>query len=194
MATAILLSGGIDSVALAFWKRPDYAITVDYGQASAETELRISQRVAAEFRIVHQFVRTQTRELGTGLLANTDQIPYAPTPEWWPFRNQFLITVGAMLAVKLGVTELMIGAVKSDTGHADSTPAFVRLLDELVSLQEGGVRVTAPAHHLTAEELVRKSKIPFALLAETHSCHTGNLACGSCRGCLKQIEILETFG
>jgi 7-cyano-7-deazaguanine synthase len=193
MATAILLSGGIDSVTLAFWKRPDYAITFDYGQAPAKTELRVSRHIAAELGIVHHFARTETRALGTGLLANSDQISYAPTPEWWPFRNQFLVTVGAMVAIKLGVAELMIGIVKSDTGHVDSTPEFVHLLGNLVSLQEGGLRLTAPAHHLTTKELVQQSKIPFELLAETHSCHTGNLACGSCRGCLKQIEILDAF-
>jgi 7-cyano-7-deazaguanine synthase len=88
----------------------------------------------------------------------------------------------------------MIGTVKSDTGHADSAPEFVHLLDKLIRFQEGGIRLTAPAHGLTAAELVTRSKVPFALLAGTHSCHTGNLACGSCRGCLKQIEILETFG
>ncbi len=30
--TAILLSGGMDSIALAYWKRPELAITINYGQ------------------------------------------------------------------------------------------------------------------------------------------------------------------
>ena len=33
---ALLLSGGMDSIALAFWKRPEIAITIDYGQRAAE--------------------------------------------------------------------------------------------------------------------------------------------------------------
>jgi len=194
MSTAILLSGGIDSTALTFWKRPDYVITIDYGQAPAETELRVSKHIAAALGISHKVVRTDTRDLGTGLLSNTDQLACAPTPEWWPFRNQFLVTTAAMVAVKLGVAELSIGTVKADTLHADGTPKFVDLLNQLVSIQEGSLQISAPAHSLTTAELVKESKIPLSLLAWTHSCHTGNLACGRCRGCLKQIEIIELFG
>jgi 7-cyano-7-deazaguanine synthase len=40
MDTGLLLSGGMDSVALAYWLRPDVAFTIDYGQLSAEGELR----------------------------------------------------------------------------------------------------------------------------------------------------------
>jgi len=32
---AILLSGGLDSIALAYWLRPQIAVTIDYGQRPA---------------------------------------------------------------------------------------------------------------------------------------------------------------
>jgi 7-cyano-7-deazaguanine synthase len=193
MSAAILLSGGIDSVSLAYWKRPEYAIYIDYGQAPAETELRISKHVAEAFGIPWQVIRTQIRELGTGFLADSAQISVAPTPEWWPFRNQFLVTIGAMCAIKRGLSEIMIGTVKSDTCHLDNSRTFIRLLNRLVSLQEGGILVSAPAHSLTTAELVKKSQIPISMLGWTHSCHTGNFACGSCRGCQKRIEIFESI-
>ena len=41
MNTALLLSGGMDSIALAYWKRPDIALTIDYGQAAADAEERL---------------------------------------------------------------------------------------------------------------------------------------------------------
>jgi 7-cyano-7-deazaguanine synthase len=47
MAKAILLSGGIDSIALAYWQRPDIAITIDYGQAPAQAEINASTAVAS---------------------------------------------------------------------------------------------------------------------------------------------------
>ncbi len=193
MPNAILLSGGVDSSALAYWKRPEHAITIDYGQAPAETEIAVSRRITSELKITHHLIRTDTRALGTGPLADSAQLPCAPTPEWWPFRNQFLVTVAAMAAIRIGVTEIMVGSVKSDTGHSDSTPEFIDLLNRLVHLQEGSIRVSAPAHSLTAVELVKESRIPFPLLAWTHSCHTGNLACGSCRGCIKQMEVMESI-
>ena len=194
MSTAILLSGGVDSASLAYWKRPNYAICIDYGQAPAKTELRVSKHIAAELGISYQTIRSEIRDLGTGFLADSSQLSIAPTPEWWPFRNQFLVTLAAMAAVKNGISEIMIGTVKSDTRHLDNAPAFISLLDQLLSFQEGSIRVSAPAHELTTIELVKKSGIPLALLGWTHSCHTGNLACGSCRGCLKRGEVFESVG
>lgn len=193
MSTAILLSGGVDSTSLAYWKRPDYAISVDYGQAPSEAELRVAHYVANELGISHEVIRSGIGGLGTGLLADCKQVALAPTPEWWPFRNQFLVTLAAMFAIKNGVGEIMIGTVKSDTSHLDNAPNFIKLVDQLLSFQEGAIRVVAPAHNLTTIELVRASKIPVSLLGWTHSCHTGNLACGSCRGCLKRIEVFESL-
>ena len=36
LKTGLLLSGGMDSIAIAWWKRPQWAITFDYGQTAAE--------------------------------------------------------------------------------------------------------------------------------------------------------------
>ena len=40
MKTALLLSGGMDSIAIAWWKRPDIALTLDYGQQAANAEIK----------------------------------------------------------------------------------------------------------------------------------------------------------
>lgn len=48
---AILLSGGMDSIALAYWLRPEVAITLDYGQKAAEAEIAAAARVAQLLRI-----------------------------------------------------------------------------------------------------------------------------------------------
>lgn len=39
---ALLLSGGLDSTAIAAWQRPDVCVTVDYGQRPARGELAAS--------------------------------------------------------------------------------------------------------------------------------------------------------
>jgi len=45
MSDLLLLSGGIDSVAIAAWKRPEICLTIDYGQRSARAEIRSSMQV-----------------------------------------------------------------------------------------------------------------------------------------------------
>lgn len=191
---AVLLSGGMDSVALTYWKRPELAITIDYGQVCAEAEIEAAMVVAASLRCQHEVIRASCRALGSGDLAGATVNPLGASREWWPYRNQLLITLAAMKAVETGTTELLIATVKSDDNYRDGTTDFVRSMDSLLALQEGEVHLSAPAIELTTEELVRQSQIPFELLAWAHSCHCSNLACGDCRGCYKHQQAMEALG
>lgn len=186
---AVLLSGGMDSIALTFWQRPEITFTIDYGQAAAATELAVSAHVSAELGIPNVALRIDCSSLGSGDLAGTSALEIAPASEWWPFRNQLLLTLAGMKAVTLGVRELMVGSVLSDGSHADGRYIFYTAADSLMSLQEGGIRVSAPAIDMSTAELVRISAVPLSLLAWAHSCHVGSLACGVCRGCVKHFEV-----
>ena len=98
-----------------------------------------------------------------------------------------------MRAVGQGVTRLLLGAVASDAAHADGRAEFVAALDAVLALQEGGLRLEAPAMTMTTAELVRHSDVPRSLLAWAHSCHTGPFACGVCRGCQKHLNVSEAL-
>lgn len=192
--TAVLLSGGMDSIAVAYWRRPSLALTVDYGQVSAAGELRAAAAVADELEMQHEVVKADLSALGSGDLAGRAAIDTAPTSEWWPFRNQMLITLAAMRGIGLDVTRLLIGTVKSDSSHADGRPEFIAAMDDVLRLQEAGLRVEAPAIELTAVELIRTSATPIEILAWAHSCHVAEYACGTCRGCHKHYETYEALG
>ncbi|RUR71066.1 7-cyano-7-deazaguanine synthase [Variovorax guangxiensis] len=191
MKTALLLSGGMDSLSIAWWKRPDIAITIDYGQLAAEAELRASKAICAVLDIDHHILRVDCRALGSGDMAGGKADPNAPASDWWPYRNQLLATLAAMKAISLGVSHLWLGTVKSDGSHRDGTQEFVDALDRLLNLQEGGMRVEAPAIELSTAELVRLARVPLDQLAWAHSCHKANVACAQCRGCNKYFEVLE---
>lgn len=192
--TGLLLSGGMDSISIAWWKRPRYAITIDYGQKPAEAEIAAAKAICTRLDIRHEIVRVDCSSLGSGDMAGSAPEAVAPVPEWWPFRNQLLITLAAMLAVRLGIHELVIGSLATDCEHGDGRPEFVASLSKAMELQEGGVRIAAPAITMTAVELVKHSAIPKELLAWAHSCHTGNFACGQCRGCVKHFRTWEALG
>ena len=100
-----------------------------------------------------------------------------------------LITLAAMKAISLNIDELWIGSVKSDSYHIDGSPKFIDAMDHLVSMQEGYIRIKAPAIHLTTEELIITSGVPKSFLSWAHSCHKSNIACGKCRGCNKYFEV-----
>jgi 7-cyano-7-deazaguanine synthase len=192
--SAILLSGGMDSIALAFWKQPDIAITVDYEQLPATGEVRAASALAFHLDIIHFIIKVDLSSLGSGDLAGKPQLDIAPISEWWPFRNQTLISLAAMQAIRENVQRLLIGCVKSDERHADGRLEFVRAMDAVLRMQEGALSLQAPAIAMTSADLIRISKVPAEILAWAHSCHTGEFACGICRGCRKHYETLAELG
>lgn len=191
---AILLSGGMDSIAISYWKKPKYAITIDYGQLPAEGEIRAASIVAKQLGMLHEIIRIDCKQLGSGDMVGTKPSINAPISEWWPYRNQLLVTFGLMAAIKHEVDELMIGCVKSDSVHMDGTSAFIEQLSSLSSLQEGHICVTAPAIDMTTAELVKTSRIPAGQLLWAHSCHKAAVACGGCHGCFKYMHALQSLG
>ena len=60
----ILLSGGIDSICLAFGIKPKIAYTIDYGQTVAEREIYVSKFICKELNIEHKVIRVDCKSLG----------------------------------------------------------------------------------------------------------------------------------
>lgn len=191
MNKGILLSGGVDSIALAYWRRPTFAFTINYGQKPFIAESRSSAAICSLLKIKHYIIEVDCSPLGSGDLLKNEPLPMAPSTEWWPFRNQLLITLASMKAISLNINEIMAGSVMSDGFHKDGTSTFYELIDSLTGFQEGGIRVTAPAIGMSSVELIVQSKIPPEILLYAHSCHTGNVPCGNCRGCFKYIDVMQ---
>jgi len=191
MKTALLLSGGMDSIALAWWKRPDLAFTVDYGQLAAAAEIDASAAICGALDIPHTVLRFNAKALGSGDMAGAAPDPNAPSSDWWPYRNQLLVTLVAMKAVASDVQRLWLGTVASDGTHKDGTPEFFENVSRLLSHQEGSIVVEAPAIGLRTVELIRQSGISRSMLAWAHSCHKADVPCCNCRGCNKYFEVLQ---
>lgn len=191
----LLLSGGLDSTALAAWTRPSACLTINYGQKAANAEIQSAATICNRLGLKHITLSVPLSELGTGTMSkDATQISHN-SPEFWAFRNQFLVTVATMCAYKFQYDEVNIGTVHSDQiRHKDGTEEFVFMLDNLIQMQEGGIRFKAPAQKMTSFELIVRSKIPPSTLAWAHSCHTSNIACGRCNGCIKHSEILSELG
>lgn len=191
----LLLSGGMDSIAIAWWKRPQWAVTIDYGQKAAAAEKLSAAYICQELGIEHEVITVDCSTLGSGDMAYTAPNARAMTSDWWPYRNQLLFTLAGMRAISREVQTLYIGTVKSDgESHRDSTPEFVSRMDGLMACQEGVIRIVAPAIEYTTAELVRMAAVPPGLLAWAHSCHKAEIACGNCRGCNKYLATFAELG
>ncbi|MEH3140255.1 MAG: 7-cyano-7-deazaguanine synthase [Mycobacterium kyogaense] len=194
-SAVLLLSGGLDSTALAHLIRPPLCVVVDYGQRCAHAEKRAAAAVCRALNLRLLPLRIDVRQIGSGLLHGEQHLEGAPSPEWWPYRNQLLVTAAASIALREKLSRVIIGSVANDGGrHVDGTVAFYELLDRLVSLQEGAIRVSAPALHLTTAELLIESGLRENILGWTVSCHRADYPCGTCPGCHKRAEVLAQVG
>lgn len=191
MKTAVLLSGGMDSLALAWWKRPDILINIDYGQLPASAERSAAKAISARLGVPLHEVRVDCSAVGSGDMAGTTPDKLAPDSDWWPFRNQLLVTLAGAKAISLGVTHLWLGTVRSDGTHQDGTTAFIDAISRLTQMQEGGLVIEAPAISFSTVGLIRMAQVPRNLLAWAHSCHVANIPCGECRGCNKYFYVLD---
>lgn len=190
----VLLSGGMDSMAIAYWKRPQLAFTIDYGQVCAEAEIRAATKVALDLGLEHHIIKVDCSSLGSGLLCGKNAIDSAPVEEWWPYRNQLLVTLACMKGIALGLRKLYVGSIKTDGIHKDGTSEFYRLMNELMVYQEGGIKIEMPAAELNTYQLVEVSGMPKEAMLWTHSCHTSNTPCMKCSGCLKNYAVRYKYG
>jgi 7-cyano-7-deazaguanine synthase len=194
-SSVLLLSGGLDSTALAALERPRLCVAIDYGQRSAQGELRAATAICRQLELPFTELRLDLGGLGGGLLLGEHPLPNAPSPEWWPFRNQILVTAAAGIALRDGLASVTVGSVLGDGDrHVDGRADFYDALDHLLSIQEGGIRVRVPAIEESTVDLLRRSGLGEDILGWTVSCHRASYPCGACPGCWKRHTVLTELG
>lgn len=194
MRKILLLSGGLDSSALAALVNPELCLTIDYGQKAAKAEIVSAQKICEELALTHATLSVPLQQLGVGDMSASPSSTLSEHSEFWPFRNQFLFTLGAMFAAKHNYQAVLIATVATDKRHRDGTKEFFEAIKTTVAMQEGGIELDAPALEMTTYELIKKSNISLSVLAWSHSCHTSNIACGHCPGCNKHSSIMRQIG
>lgn len=194
MRRILLLSGGLDSSALAALVNPELCLTVDYGQKAAKAEIVSAKKICEELALTHDVLSVPVQQLGVGDMSDSSCSTLSDHSEFWPFRNQLLLTLGAMYAAKHDYQAVLIGSVATDKRHKDGTKEFIEAIKTTVAIQEGEIMLDAPALGMTTYELIKKSNISLSVLAWAHSCHTSNIACGHCPGCNKHSSIMHQIG
>lgn len=180
MATVILFSGGLDSLAAALMMngRSLIGVHVQYGQRHAREEAHAAGRLAQAIGLPLRYIDLPR----LGLVGDVV-----------PGRNLLFLALAAAVPE---AGEVVIGCCAADAaGFPDCRPNFLRAVE--VALAEGGrdVSILAP--------LVGKSKAEtFAIIRDagyidlaievSHTCYVGNhydrhpwgFGCGECQACL----------
>lgn len=170
---AVLMSGGIDSLACAHMLRGQgmqvRAIFVDYGQAALEPERDAVNSLTASLDIPLTTVSARG-----GNAFNTGELIG---------RNAFFVAAALFLGdVREGLIALGIHA---GTPYYDCSPNFLKQIQNLTEEQTGGrVSVSAPFVSWNKRQIHQYVTSAGLLLEETYSCEAGTVpTCGACASC-----------
>ena len=202
----ILLSGGLDSlVALGVCKEKygiDLALTFDYGQKSANEELKSTKKICEYYKIKQKvIVLDWLRDITSTSLVSDKNIPDSDfgTKEsaasvWVPNRNGLFLNIAASYADALAYNYIIFGANKDEgTTFPDNTETFrseISKVFEYSTMQKP--KVIAPLINWHKDDIVRiaiENRVPLEFV---RSCYgSGEKHCGKCESCnhLKQALI-----
>lgn len=113
-----------------------------------------------------------------------------------PHRNMLLMTIAAMYAHQLRVTEIVTGI---RGGFPDCTPRFEAALQHVLHISNPAVKLTlsSPVHVSRADTIRLAQRLPGCMeaLAHTMTCFEGiEPPCGTCLPCIKRAQGFAEVG
>jgi len=184
----ILCSGGVDSSVLVARAVRDQRLAgvvfVNYGQPAALMEWRAVQQILKgvgsepmfhEVPLTTTYVRAMKDPAGS---AGARVVPV---------RNLMMVAHAANFAVRLGASEVWIGAIGDDAAeYHDCRPEWMALVSS--ALAGDGVRLAAPLVNMSKREVVDEAR-EFGMLDLAWSCYTpiAGKPCMSCNSCRSRI-------
>lgn len=204
----ILLSGGLDSLVSLGLKKEDLnvtlALTFDYGQKSAETEIDASRKICEYYNIEHKVIKLDwLKQITNTSLVSQSSVPTGKelnNPQdsaksvWVPNRNGLFLNIAGSFADSYGYDYILLGANKEEAQtFSDNTQEFIDAVNkEFEYSTQIKPKVVAPLINCVKNDIVMlalKHRIP---LEYTRSCYQGTEShCGECESCTRLKHALE---
>ena len=205
--SAIIVSGGMDSVTLLHEYKDNIAlaITFDYGSNHAQKEIAFAKLHCERLGIKHiiiplAFVKEYFK---SSLLEGAEAIPeghYAAEnmkSTVVPFRNGIMLAIACGVAESNGLKKVMIANHAGDHAiYPDCRATFIDAMSE--AMKQGtyeNVQIVAPYTNITKTDIAKHGKEMGLDYAETWSCYRGGAKhCGKCGTCVERKEALRDAG
>lgn len=199
----VLFSGGLDSTTcLAMAKAAGfecYALSFAYGQRH-QVELKMAERLAAEFGVLHKIVALDLGQFGGSSLTDHDlELPLGHLADdipntYVPARNTVFLAIALSYAESLGATDIFIGVSAIDySNYPDCRPEFIQAFESLANCATKAVegtqqyKIHSPLIQLTKAQTIQAGLALGVDYSKTVSCYQLNdafEACGACPSCL----------
>lgn len=213
MKTVAIVSGGMDSVALAYLLRDAghdlTMLSFDYGQRHRR-ELEYADLAASRLGVPWDLVSLNTLTdllKGSALTDPAVEVPDGHYAEQSmrstvvPNRNMMMLAIAGAVAVAQGASSVATAVHAGDHFvYPDCRPAFVEAMTAALRLgNEGfavdGLEVLAPFSLSSKSEIVNIGHALGVPWEMTWSCYRGEaLHCGTCGTCVERREAFELAG
>lgn len=205
--SAIIVSGGMDSITLLYEYQKEIALAIsfDYGSNHNAREIPFARLHCERLGIRHIVIPLDFmhRYFKSSLLEGSDAIPeghYADDnmkSTVVPFRNGIMLAIAAGIAESEGLTRVFIANHGGDHAiYPDCTSPFITAMD---AATDAGtylhVHIEAPYTHITKTDIALRGKQMGIDYSETWSCYKGGeVHCGKCGTCVERREALREAG
>ncbi len=208
----VLLSGGLDSVVNLYSAQREgrvvRALTFNYGQRSAEQEIKSSSKFCAHLNINHEVIDLPwLKNITHTALVNTDSsVPVvldldnlgetrkSAKAVWVPNRNGVFLNIAACYAEALNVGFVIPGFNKEEAStFPDNSPAFIDAVSHSLSLSTlTQVKVACFTSGMEKIEIVKLGKRLEISFKDLWSCyHDGDVPCGKCESCMRSARAFK---
>ena len=205
MKCAVILSGGPDSVTVAYWAKSRgfdvHAVTFDYGQ-KAKIEISRAREIAEAIGATHKVIDlSRLSEIYEGVTSLVDEdievTEEFSDPIIVPFRNGVFMAVTVAYAVGIGATHIFYGAHASDEPfYPDCRREFYEAFQEAARLgTETEMVIRSPFSDMPKSGIIRKAVELGVPLDRTWSCYlNGPVHCGRCESCNNRRKAFTEAG
>lgn len=205
--SAIIVSGGMDSITLLYDKKDEIALAVsfDYGSNHNAREIPLAALHCKRLGIEHIVIPLDfmPQYFNSSLLQGAEAIPeghYADEnmkSTVVPFRNGIMLSIAVGMAESRGLTRVFIANHGGDHSiYPDCRPEFVKAIsDAAVAGTYTKTRIEGPYTNITKADIASIGKRLGIDYTETWSCYKGGRKhCGCCGTCVERREALAEAG
>ena len=210
-----VLSGGLDSTVATTYFKDQYqlhAVTFNYGQRSAEREIKSSRAICDALEIEHTVIDLPwLAALGNSALTSQEEVPQIGMDQldnkelcdqtarkvWVPGRNIVFTAIATSFAESEGAKAIIVGwdqeeAVTFPDNSREFLEAFNKVL-EIGSPDE--IEIEAPLINLDKTGIVELGDMVDAPLHLSYSCYLGGEEhCGTCESCMRRKRAFYKSG
>ncbi|ADZ08644.1 exsB protein [Methanobacterium lacus] len=210
-----VLSGGLDSTVASAKFREDYqihALTFNYGQKSAEMEIKSAKAVCKELGAEHTVIELPwLAELGNSALTSEESIPEPEDSElddiesalktaksvWVPGRNVVFTAIANSFAEAENASIIIVGwDLEEAVTFPDNSKEFLEAFNTVLEVGSFDViKIEAPLIGMNKNEIVEYGDSIGAPMELSYSCYKGlNYHCGVCESCMRRKRAFKNTG